>query len=219
MQSFAPAVVYTENARHPRMKEQELSERCRAGDREAWHELYDRYGGRLLALCMRYAGDRAAAEDLMHDAFLKIVDSLARFRYRGEGSLRAWIERVTINLAIERLRRNRRLPASIPLEEEYNAAVPEPTAEEIDRIPQGELLRMVAELPEGYRTIFNLYCLDGLSHREIARLLGIREKSSSSQLARARTLLAARIRTYGTTCDADARRTEGPVRKGYTETD
>lgn len=194
------------------MKEQELSERCRAGDREAWHELYDRYGGRLLALCLRYAGDRAAAEDLMHDAFLKIVGSIDRFRYRGEGSLRAWIERVTINLAIEQLRRNRRLPTAAPLDEQYETAPDEPTVAAIDRIPQETLLRLVAELPEGYRTIFNLYCLDGHSHREIARLLGIREKSSSSQLARARALLAARIRALDAAHD-------GTVRTGKHETD
>lgn len=178
------------------MKEQELSERCRSGDRAAWHELYDRYGGRLLALCLRYAGDRAAAEDLMHDAFLKIIASIDRFAYRGEGSLRAWIERVTINLAIERLRRERRQPLFTTLDDDTLRTADEPTADEIDRMPQQTLLRLVAELPEGYRTVFNLYCLDGHSHREIARMLGINEKSSSSQLARARALLAARIKAH-----------------------
>ncbi len=200
VQSFAADGVYsadTYDTRARKMKEQELSERCREGDRDAWHELYDRYGGRLLALCMRYAGSRAAAEDLMHDAFLKIVDSIERFAYRGEGSLRAWIERVTVNLAIERLRRDRRQPLFAPLDDEtMRTADDEPTAEEVDRIPQQELLRLVAELPEGYRTIFNLYCMEGRSHREIALLLGIREKSSSSQLARARALLATRIKAY-----------------------
>ena len=133
----------------------------------------------------------------MHDAFLKIVGSIERFAYRGEGSLRAWIERVTVNLAIERLRRDRRQPLFAPLDDEtMRTADDEPTAEEVDRIPQQELLRLVAELPEGYRTIFNLYCMEGRSHREIALLLGIREKSSSSQLARARALLATRIKAY-----------------------
>lgn len=179
------------------MKERELSERCRCGDRAAWRELYDRYGGRLLALCLRYAGDRAAAEDLMHDAFLKIVGSIDRFAYRGPGSLRAWIERVTINLAIEQLRRKGRMPMqSIEAAEQLPAEEREPTAEAVDAIPQERLLQLIAELPEGYRTVFNLYCLDGCSHREIAAMLRINEKSSSSQLARARALLAARIRDY-----------------------
>lgn len=180
------------------MKERELSERCRCGDRAAWRELYDRYGGRLLALCLRYAGDRAAAEDLMHDAFLKIVSSIDRFSYRGPGSLRAWIERVTINLAIEQLRCKGRMPMQSieAAEERLSAEACEPTAEAVDAIPEERLLQLIAELPEGYRTVFNLYCLDGYSHREIAAMLRINEKSSSSQLARARALLAARVRDY-----------------------
>lgn len=180
------------------MEERELSEKCRCGDRAAWRELYDRYSGRLLALCLRYAGSRAAAEDLMHDAFLKIVGSIDRFTYRGAGSLRAWIERVTINLAIEQLRRNGRMP--LRQIEAMDAVLPadeaEPSAEAIDGIPQERLLQWIAELPDGYRTVFNLYCLDGYSHREIARMLHIHEKSSSSQLTRARALLAARVRDY-----------------------
>lgn len=189
---FAPR-PFTEQ-RQPKMEERILSEQCRAGDRRAWHALYDRYAGRLLALCIRYAGSRTEAEDLLHDAFLKIFGSFDRFTYRGSGSLRAWIERVTINLAIERLRSGNRIDLR-PLDE-LTTRLPEPAAEAIDRIPQEELLRMVGELPDGYRTILNLYCLDGYSHREIARMLGINEKSSSSQLTRARALLAARVREY-----------------------
>ena len=177
-----------------KMEEQLLSEQCRAGNRTAWHALYETYAGRLLALCLRYVGSRAEAEDLVHDAFLKIFASFDRFTWRGKGSLRAWVERLTINLAIERLRAGSRLTVQ-PLDERIGH-LPEPAAEEIDRIPQEELLRLIGQLPEGYRTILNLYCLDGFSHREIARMLGINEKSSSSQLTRARALLAARVRDY-----------------------
>ena len=79
------------------MEEQILAEGCRKGDDTARRELYDRYAGRLLAICMRYSGDRATAEDLLHDAFLKIYGAFDRFTYRGPGSLRAWIERITVN--------------------------------------------------------------------------------------------------------------------------
>ena len=81
------------------MEEQILAEGCRKGDDTARRELYDRYAGRLLAICMRYSGDRATAEDLLHDAFLKIYGAFDRFTYRGPGSLRAWIERITVNVA------------------------------------------------------------------------------------------------------------------------
>lgn len=178
------------------MEEQGLAEGCRAGDGAARKELYDRYAGRLLALCLRYAGDRAMAEDLLHDAFLKIFGAFDRFSYRGPGSLRAWIERVTINVALEWLRTRNRL-GCVPLDE--GRALPEvadPDPTEVAAVPREVLMRFVSELPDGYRAVFNLYCIEGYSHRDIARMLGINEKSSSSQLFRARALLARRIREY-----------------------
>lgn len=176
--------------------EQILAEGCRRGDAAARRELYDRYAGRLMAVCLRYAGDRAAAEDLLHDAFLKLYGAFDRFEYRGAGSLRAWMERATVNLAIERLRSRSRRPEVALDEARMPVAAEEPGAEQVAELPRAELLRMVSELPEGYRTVFNLFCIEGHSHREIARMLGINEKSSSSQLLRARALLAARVRDY-----------------------
>lgn len=184
------------------MDEQILADGCRAGSDAARKELYDRYAGRLLAICMRYVGDRATAEDLMHDAFLKIFGAFDRFAYRGPGSLRAWIERITVNVALEWLRSRNRLD-SVSLDEGRTAArlaetesEPEPGGAEVTKIPREVLLRFVGELPDGYRAVFNLYCIEGYSHRDIARLLGINEKSSSSQLSRARSLLAHKVREY-----------------------
>ena len=98
------------------MEEQILAEGCRKGDDMARKELYDRYAGRLLSICMRYAGDRATAEDLLHDAFLKIYGAFDRFTYRGTGSLRAWIERITVNVALEWIRSRSKL-GSVTLDE------------------------------------------------------------------------------------------------------
>lgn len=178
--------------------ERSLADGCRRGDDAARKELYDRYAGRLMSLCLRYAGDRATAEDLLHDAFLKIYAAFDRYAYRGPGSLRAWMERVTVNLALEWLRARSRT-GCVSLDEERAAeriVEAEPDPDEVARIPHEVLLRLVGELPDGYRAVFNLYCVEGYSHREIADMLGINEKSSSSQLFRARALLARRIRTY-----------------------
>lgn len=196
MQSFALPRIYQEE-QAMRMEEQILAEGCRNGDNTARRELYDRYAGRLLAICIRYVGDRATAEDLVHDAFLKIFGAFDRFTFRGPGSLRAWIERITVNVALEWLRGRNRL-GTVELDEGRAAGevADEPAADEVARVPREVLLRFVAELPDGYRTVFNLYCMEGMPHREIARLLGINEKSSSSQLFRARTLLARRVREY-----------------------
>lgn len=113
------------------MEEQILAEGCRKGDDMARKELYDRYAGRLLSICMRYAGDRATAEDLLHDAFLKIYGAFDRFTYRGTGSLRAWIERITVNVALEWIRSRSKL-GSVTLDEGKAAAeVAEPDVAEM----------------------------------------------------------------------------------------
>lgn len=195
MQSFDNKPVYRVK---PEMEiaEEQLAEGCREGSDTARKELYTRYAGRLLALCMRYAGDRAMAEDLLHDAFLKIFGAFDRFSYRGPGSLRAWMERITVNVALEWLR-NRNKLGCVPLDEgrtQTDEAEVDPLA--VSRVPREVLLRFVSELPDGYRAVFNLYCIEEYSHREIAEMLGINEKSSSSQLFRARALLARRVREY-----------------------
>lgn len=106
------------------------------------------------------------------------------------------MERVTVNVALEWLRTRNRL-GCVELDEGRATALPdEPSAEEASRVPRDVLMRFVSELPDGYRAVFNLYCIEEYSHREIAQMLGINEKSSSSQLFRARTLLARRIRDY-----------------------
>lgn len=178
------------------MEEQILAEGCRKGDNTARRELYDRYSGRMLGICLRYAGDRATAEDLLHDTFLKIFGAFDRFTYRGPGSLRAWMERITVNMALEWLRNRNRLGTVLLDEERGVPDHPEPEVDQVGAIPREELLRMVGELPDGYRTVFNLFCIEGYSHRDIAQMLGINEKSSSSQLFRAKAILARRVRAY-----------------------
>ena len=178
------------------MEEQQLTQRLQRGDRAAQRELYDGYAGMLYAVCCRYMGRGEAAEDLLHDAFLKIFRSIGRFEWRGEGSLSAWMRRVVINLALQQLRQAGKKTRLHFDEEEQTEELEAPTAEEVEQLPQQVLLEMVSRLPEGYRTIFNMFCLDGFSHREIGEVLGISPKTSSSQLYRARQLLAAEIRRY-----------------------
>ena len=97
------------------MEELELSEQCRLGNNQARKELYEQYAGRMLGICLRYTGDRDTAQDLLHDGFLKIFDSFDKFTWRGEGSLRAWMERVMVNTALQYLRKNDVINQSAPL--------------------------------------------------------------------------------------------------------
>ena len=177
------------------MEEQELTELCRQGDNRARKELYEQYAGRMLGICLRYAGDRETAQDLLHDGFLKIFGSFDKFTWRGEGSLRAWMERVMVNTALQYLRKSDVISQSTPLEEvpeDYE----EPDASAVEMIPQAVLMRFIEELPAGYRTVFNLYTFEEKSHKEIAQLLGINEKSSASQLFRAKSVLAKRVKEW-----------------------
>lgn len=177
------------------MEEFELSERCRKGDNLARKLIYEQYAGRMLSVCFRYAGDRDTAQDLLHDGFLKIFGSFDKFTWRGEGSLRAWMERVMVNVALQYLRKNDVMSQTTELNE-ITERYQEPEESDVESIPQTILMQFISELPEGYRTVFNLYTFEDKSHKEIAQILGINEKSSASQLFRAKGALAKRIKEY-----------------------
>ncbi|WP_298073029.1 sigma-70 family RNA polymerase sigma factor [uncultured Bacteroides sp.] len=178
------------------MEEKELAEQCRRGDNRARRELYERYAGRMLALCLRYSGNREVAEDLLHDGFLKLFSSFDKFTWRGEGSLRAWIERVMVNTALQYLRQNDVLNHSATLDDLPLEAYDEPEPEACETIPRQMLMQFIGRLPVGYRTVFNLYVMEGKSHKEIAAQLGINERSSASQLARAKASLAKQVKAW-----------------------
>ncbi|MDD2594966.1 MAG: sigma-70 family RNA polymerase sigma factor [Bacteroidales bacterium] len=177
------------------MREEEISNLCKKGDNAARKELYECYGPRLLAICIRYIGERTAAEDVLHDGFIKIFNSFDKFTYRGEGSLKAWTDRVIVNTSLEYLRKTKKIRdnrTDMSIADKYE----EPPQEQIRLVPKNIILEYISELPDGYRAVFNLYTFENKSHREIARMLGINEKSSSSQLSRAKSLLAKKINTY-----------------------
>ncbi len=185
----------------PKMKSRDeiFIENLVRGDRGAQRELYDRYSAYLLSIAVRYLGSRSEAEDLLHDAFIKIFGAVGSFRYRGEGSLRAWMSRIVVNGALEQLRRRGRqrvISLDDATGEKFDRGESDEKAQSVGEIPREVLLKFVAELPEGYRTVFNLFCVEGYSHREVAESLGINEKSSSSQLLRAKRLLAAKVKSY-----------------------
>ena len=174
------------------IEDNELARLCARGDEKARHELYTRYAAYLFALCIRYVGDRELARDLMHDAMIKIFDSVGK--YKPTGSLKSWCGRVAVNMVIDHLRKSRRLETvSIDQTQEK---IPEPQNEEIANIPKTELMRMVGQLPETKRVIFNLFCVEGYSHKDIAEMLNIKEKTSSSLLFKARAQLAENVRDY-----------------------
>lgn len=156
--------------------------------------LYDSQVQYLSAVCRRYLTDEDDVKDVLQESFVKIFSSLRKFSWRGEGSLRAWMKRIVVNEALMVLRRASRLD-TVPVSDSSVESVGEEEPQ-TDGIPMAVLQKMIRELPDGYRTVFNLYVLEGMSHKEIASLLGISEGASYSQFSRARARLAAKIKEY-----------------------
>ena len=148
----------------------------------------------MLAVCYRYVGDIDEAHDVLHDGFIKIFSN---FTFRGECSLATWMTRVMMTQSIDYLRRKQRFNQLIVSDDHLPDVVDEAEAAESgSQLSEEILMQFVAELPDGCRTVFNLYVFEEKSHKEIARLLHIKENSSTSQLHRAKSLLAKRIKEY-----------------------
>ncbi len=179
---------------HREWSEQDLAKFCSQKDRMAEEELYRRYAVRVHTLCKRYLGDDDDAKDLMLETLIKALDKIDTFTYKGEGSLYAWISRIAINKALNLLKRHRW--RMVPMDFRVQDNIPEPTAEEVTEIPNEKLREWISELPDVRRAVFNLYCIDGYSHQEIGRMLGISERGSTSTLVKARKQLKERIKQY-----------------------
>lgn len=170
----------------------DLLEGCRRGERRAQELLYRSLSSKMLAVCMRYAGNDAEAEDMLQNGFIKVFGGVSSFR--GDGSFEGWIRRVIVNTAIEMYRKNARTLKTVDLSEVYDA---EQGTFNMDRLEQLDLLRIIQLLPDGYRMVFNLYAIEGYSHKEIAEKLQISEGASKSQLSRARSWLKEKIKEMG----------------------
>lgn len=141
-----------------------------------------------MAVCIRYAKDRMEAEDVLQLGYIKVFQKVKE--YRGEGSFEGWIRRIMVNAAIESYRKNTRGMVVVPIEEAYEQPS---TGFDFSRLGMEDLLKVIQKLAEGYRLVFNMYAIEGYSHKEISETLGISEGASKSQLSRARAILREEI--------------------------
>lgn len=180
------------------MEEAEIATGCRRGEAKAQRALYDSYAPRLMATIVRYVGRGDVAQDVLQDTLVRALRGFSQFKWRGKGSLGGWLNRMAVNMSLNYLRDNRHMLQAVSLDERPEAGLvaDEPTPADVEGLDLAELMRLVEELPTGYRTVFNLYCIEGYSHREIASELGISVNTSSSQLARAKAMLARKINDY-----------------------
>jgi len=163
-------------------------EGCKAGNRQMQEMLYKLTASKMLAVCMRYAKDRMEAEDVLQMAYIKIFQKVKE--YRGDGSFEGWIRRIMVNTAIESYRKNLRSLNIVPIEDAYE----QPSAGfDFSSLGMQDLLNVIQKLADGYRMVFNMYIIEGYSHKEIAETLGISEGASKSQLSRARAILQQEI--------------------------
>lgn len=171
------------------MTEEQLIEGCKRGQRQAQKELYDNYSRKMMGVCLRYSGDRETARDLLQDGFVKVFGSIGSFS--GLGSFEGWMRRIFVNCALEYLRRNDVLRESADLDSTAELVNPDHTT--ISMMSAQEIMKVIGELPVGFRTVFNLFAIEGYSHKEIGELLGITESTSRSQLTRAKQILQKKI--------------------------
>ncbi len=177
----------TERMLEDRFTEAEIVRGCQQNERKYQEVLYRRFARTMYGVCLGYAADRSQAQDILHEAFLKIFKGMGEFR--GEGSLEGWIRRIVTRTAIDQFRKDRRIGHYI---EEHQEAPPGEVPENaLGQLQVKDILKQVARLPEGARTIFNLFALEGYTHKEIALELDISEGTSRSQYYRARSLLMA----------------------------
>jgi RNA polymerase sigma factor (sigma-70 family) len=168
--------------------EEGLIKGCLKGDSTAQRHLYECFSGKFLSICIRYLKDREQAEDVMIESFMKIFEKLPQ--YQAKGSFEGWMKRIVVTQALMSLRTNRHLRMEINMEEEMGFVHGQ---YELNQLEAQELMELIQTLPVGYRTVFNLYAIEGYSHQEIGDLLGITEGTSKSQLNRARTALKEKI--------------------------
>ncbi|MBC7848998.1 MAG: sigma-70 family RNA polymerase sigma factor [Chitinophagaceae bacterium] len=174
------------------ISESDLIKGCVEGNRKMQEELYLRFASKMYAVCFRYANNADDAQDLLQEGFIKVYKNLHRFR--AEGSFEGWIRRVFVNTSIEHYRKKSLALSTVSEKEENSIEDVDITA--LDKLAQKDLLLIIQELSPGYKTVFNLYVIEGYSHKEIGELLGISEGTSKSQLARAKALLQKKITQY-----------------------
>lgn len=168
---------------------EQLIEQCKKNDVKAQGQIYKLFASKLFSICLKYSGNYAEAEDNLQDAFVTIFNKISQFNYTG--SFEGWMKRITVNTALQRYR-------SVGVFDLVNEHQIEDETVEIDEdaVSIDFLLKIIQELPNRYRLVFNLYVLDDYSHKEIAEMLNISTGTSKSNLARARLILKEKIEYY-----------------------
>ena len=167
------------------MTDEQLVAGCVKGDPATQKALYQSYARKMMSICMRYANNRDQAQDMLQDGFVKVFQKIDH--YRGDGPLGGWIARTMVNTALDHIRRNKPYDHSLDLTEAEH--LHHADEQVLTTMSTDELMELIHALPPGYRTVFNLFAIEGFAHKEIAEQLGISENTSKSQFMKARAYL------------------------------
>lgn len=167
----------------------DLVKRCKAGERKAQEQLYKQFASKMLGVCMRYATDKMEAEDMLQNGFIRVFQKMGD--YRGEGSFEGWVRKIMVHSSIEYYRKHHKMLQLVNSDDEEVDQPVNPVA--VANLGANDLMLLIQKLSPGYRIVFNLYAIEGYSHKEIAAIVGITEGASKSQLSRARTILKEQI--------------------------
>ncbi len=174
--------------RFNRTSEKDLIKGCIARKRKYQQALYEQSSSKMFSICLRYANDYHSAEDILQEGYIKVFKNIHKFR--SEGSFEGWMRRIFVNTAIEHYRKSVHMYPILEVNNSHYDVIDDKT---IEHLAAEDLMKMVQQLSPGYRTVFNLYVVEGYSHKEVAKMLGISEGTSKSQLARARYLLQKKV--------------------------
>lgn len=166
----------------------DLIEGCLLGNPVMQKKLYDKYAPKMYGICLRYAANTEDAKDILQDGFVKVFINLSKFK--AAGSFEGWMRRIFVNTAIEHYRRKNQL---YTISENQEENIPNQDISALDELAAEDIIRLISELPNGYRTVFNLFAVEGYSHKEIATMMNITEGTSKSQYARAKAWLQEKI--------------------------
>ncbi len=167
------------------MNDEEVVKGCVAKDRQAQKILYDKYCRKMMGVCLRYASSREEAQDMLQEGLIKVYEKISTFAF--QGSLEGWIKRIVINTSLDHLRRMKNWQHPVDIETQQEALQYSSTI--VESFTAADLMKIIQRLPAGYRTVFNLFAIEGYNHKEIADMLGITESTSKSQFSRAKAQL------------------------------
>ncbi|WP_294859189.1 RNA polymerase sigma factor [uncultured Fluviicola sp.] len=166
-----------------------LVNECAKGNSKAQRALFDKFAPKMMAVCQRYLRNTQEAEDVLQDGFVKVFQKIVDFKM--EGSLEGWIRRIVVNTALDTIRKNKKLLDDVQVEEvQYKVSF---TDHQFDGMDLAQLMKLIDGMPDGYRIVFNMFAIEGYSHKEIADTLGVTENTSKSQYSRARAFLRTQL--------------------------